>query len=62
MSVFKELLNKGIYLKFNGGKELVGILTNVDELFITISSRGNKYTINKNEVAEIREASGEVEP
>lgn len=61
MSVFKELLNKGIYLKFNGGKELVGILTNVDELFITISSRGNKYTINKNEVAEIRKASGEVE-
>ncbi len=64
MSIFEDLISKGVYLRFStgsGDKELVGILIEYDAPLLVISSRGKKYTINKNNIIEIREAFGEVE-
>ncbi len=65
VSIFEDLISKGVYIRFNvskGNKELVGILVEYDSPLLVVSSRGKKYTINKNVIIEIREALGEVEP
>lgn len=59
---FEEYVNKGIFLRLKSGKTIVGLLTEYDAPVLFISSRGNKYTVNKEDIGEIRESLDEVEP
>jgi hypothetical protein len=65
MSIFEELIGKGVYIRINsedGIKELVGMLVEYDPPLLGVSSRGKKYVISKNKIEDIRVAFGDVEP